>query len=263
MENFSDSKNLLSLFFHKEGFCFCLYDENGNPGKTSHFKTSHTNLWEAEVIKELDLNLRLRRNYAGVSAGFVSHFYNLVPHAYISSVSNETLLNFSEAEFDDNAILVDKTKHGNSFVYGISQPLLDKLKELYPKINLFHSGKIFLDSISFSNQPELHLNLHERTLEAVVTSDKKVIFYNLFEVQTDEDILFYTLFILEQLELDANKVELKCYGKLLPSTSIYQTLKKYIRYISPALKNEEFLEEYSLFNLIKCASSPEISEEKK
>lgn len=262
MNNTTDTANSLSLLFHKEGFSFCAYDGQGNPGKVSHFNVTHSNRWEVEVMKELEVNLRLRRNYETVSAGFVSTFFNLIPNSY-ASVSNDVLLNLSEAEFENNAILTSPTNHENTFVYGISQLVLDKLNELYGKINFHHSGQVFLNSILFSKQAELHLNLYQHQLEAVITSEKGILFYNLFEIQSDEDILFYTLFALEQLHLDANKVELKCYGRLLPKTNVYQTLKKYIRYVTPAVKNEEFLENYTLLNLVKCASSPEISEEKK
>lgn len=261
MNNTTDTANSLSLLFNKEGFSFCAYDEQGNPGKVSHFKVTHVNRWEVEVMKELEVNLRLRRNYDNVSAGFVSTFFNLIPNS-IASVSNDVLLNLSEAEFENNVILTSPTIHESRFVYGISQLVLDKLNELYGKINFHHSGQVFLNSILFSKQAELHLNLYQDQLEAVITKDKGILFYNLFEIQSDEDVLFYTLFVLEQLDLDANKIELKCYGGLLPKTNVYQTLKKYIRYVTPAVKNEEFLENYTLLNLVKCASSPEVSEEK-
>ncbi|SMC53169.1 DUF3822 family protein [Moheibacter sediminis] len=261
MHSSTNTINSLSLLFHKEGFSFCAYDENGNQGKVSHFKVTHSNRWEIEVIKELEINLRLRRNYENVSTAFVSSFFNLIPDSY-SNISSEVLLNLSEAEFENNAILKNQTKYESAFVYGTSQLVLDKLNELYGKINFHHSGQVFLNSILFSKQSELHLNHYQNQLEVVITNEKGILFYNLFEVQSDEDILFYTLFALEQLDLDANKIELKCYGKLLPGTSVYQTLKKYIRYVSPAIKNEEFLENYTLLNLIKCASSPEVSEEK-
>src|SRR5690606_21486926 len=100
LDNFTNTANSLSLLFYREGFSFCVYDENGNPGKVSLFKVSQPHQWESEVIKELEVNLRLRRNFENTSAAFISPFYNLVPDSYLS-VSNETLLNLSEAEFEN------------------------------------------------------------------------------------------------------------------------------------------------------------------
>jgi len=262
LDHFSNTANALSLLFDGEGFSYCVRDENGKQGKVSKFKVTHSNRWEAEVVKELEVNLKLRRNYRAVSTGFVSTFFNLVPDSYLN-ISHETLLNLSEAEFENNAILTSPTRFGNTFVYGISQTLLDKLKEFYPSVSIHHSGQVFMDSIKFSKQPELHLNLCQNYLEVVVNQENRILFYNLFEVKSDEDILFYGLFVLEQLGLDANKIELKCYGQLLPGSNVYQLLKKYIRFIAPAIKDEEILENYTLHNLSQCASSQEISEEKR
>lgn len=262
MNHSTNTATALSLLFYREGFSFCVYDENGNPGKVNKFRVTQPGRWEPEVMKELEVNLRLRRNFDRVCAAVISPFYNLVPQSYLL-ISRENLLNLSEAEFENNVLLASSTGHASSFVYGTSQLLLDKLSELYPQVSMQHSGRVFLDSVQYSKRPELHLNLCENNLEALVTGEKGVLFYNLFEIQSDEDILFYTLFALEQLGSDTNKIELKCYGQLLAGTEIYQTLKKYIRYIAPALKNEDFLENYTLFNLLKCASSPEVSEGKK
>ncbi len=192
----------------------------------------------------------------------MSPFFNLVPAAYLLE-NPETLLNFSEAEFEINRIMQRETRFENAFVYGTSQLLLDKLKELYGKVECFHSGNVFLESITNSKETVVHLNLYEHNLEIAVTDNSDIIFYNLFEAQTGEDVLFYTLFVLEQLDIDSNKAELKCYGQLLPGTKVFQTLKKYVRFVFQASKDEEFLENHTLFNLSKCALSQDLSEEKK
>ena len=237
-------------------------EEKSKTPKVHHFKVSHLNKWEAEILRELEVNLRLRKNFDKVNAGFMSSFFNLVPNSYLIE-NQEILLNFSEAEFEVNRILQSRTHCENTFVYGTSQLLLDKLKNLYGKVECFHSGSVFLNSVKISNETIVHLNLYEHNLEIAVTADSGVVFYNLFEAQAGEDILFYTLFALEQLNLDAGKTELKTYGQLLPETKTYQTLKKYVRFVFPGSKDEKFLEQFTIFNLSKCALSQEISEEKK
>jgi len=254
-------RNILNFLFYREGFVFFIKEE-GKPLKVNRFKVSHINKWETEITHELEINLRLRRNFDKVNAAFVSSFFNLVPDDYLS-VNQDDLLNFSEAEFENNAILQDKTNFGNTFIYGISQILVDKLNELYGEVDYFHSGNVFLTSISGSGETKIHLNLYEHNLEVAVTKESEIVFYNLFETLTGEDILFYTLFALEQLNLDPNKAELKTYGQLLPDTKVFQTFKKYIRFVFPALKDEDFLENYTIYKLPECASFQADSEERK
>ena len=257
-----EHKKSLNFLFYKEGFSFCVVDAENKKPTVSHFKVSHFHLWETEILKELETNLRLRRNFDSVKAAFVSSFFNLVPEIYVSE-NPEVLLNFSEAEFEDNQLMMSNLVSGNSFVYGTSSKLIETLKKQFGQTEFFHSGHVFLSSITHSQDSVVHLNLNHHNLEIAVTGKSTVQFYNLFETPTGEDILFFTLFVMEQLELDSNKVEVKTYGELLPHTKVFQILRKYVRYVSAASKEEDSLAHFTLYNLSKCASFQVVSEEKK
>lgn len=252
----------MHLLFYKEGFSHCVLTENGSTSKPNHFKVSHFSQWEEEICKELELNLSLRRNFEIVHAGFVSSFFNLVPESFLTN-SKDVLLNFSEAEFEENVLLESATAFESSFIYGTSQKVVSKLQDLFGEVNLSHSGSIFLNSIEKSDDRSIHLNLIQNNLEIAVFNSTKIQFYNLFETPSDEDILFFTLFALEQVGLDANKLTLKTYGQLLPETKVFQTLKKYVRFVNTAMKDENFMENYTLNNLSKCELSPDHLKEKK
>lgn len=252
---------MLNFLFYKEGFSFWVKDTDGKANKVSHVKVTNFNRWEVEIIKELEINLRLRRNFDQVKVAFISSFFNLVPDVY-SSENPEVLLNFSEAEFEDNQLFKSDSDAGFSFVYGTSSVLINKLKELFGKVEFFHSGMVFLNSIEKTKEISVHLNLNHHQLEIAITSDSKVQFYNLFETPSGEDILFFTLFSLEQLGLDSNKIEIKTYGELLPNTKVFQILRKHVRFVNAALKDEEFLENYTLYKLSKCELFQGNSEEK-
>jgi len=238
----------LNLLFYKEGFSYCVQNENVKYPKVNHFKVNHFSSWEQEITKELEINLSLRRNFECVHAGFISSFFNLVPSTYLTE-SMDILLNFSEAEFEDNLLLQSKTDFESSFVYGTSQKLMAKLNDLYSKVKASHSGKVFLNSLEKSESEMVHLNLNHTNFEIAVLNATGIQFYNLFETPTDEDILFFSLFAMEQLALDPNKVSVKTYGQLLPETKVFQTLKKYIRFVQTAGKDEVYLENYTLYNL--------------
>ena len=223
-------------------------NENVKYPKVNHFKVNRFSVWEEEITKELEINLSLRRNFENVHAGFISSFFNLVPSTYLSE-SKDVLLNFSEAEFEDNLLLLSETNFESSFVYGTSQKLMAKLNDLYSKVHVSHSGKVFLNSLEESESVTVHLNLNQTNFEIAVLNTTGIQFYNLFETPTDEDVLFFSLFAMEQLALDPNNVTVKTYGQLLPETNVFQTLKKYIRFVQTAVKDEVYLENYTLFNL--------------
>lgn len=240
----------MQLLFHKEGFFYFIKNEANKNEKINSFKVSHSNQWETEILKEISTNLSLRRNFKTVSVAFASSFFNLVPKVY-TQVAAESLLILSEAEFEENILLRSETQFESSFVYGTSQKLIDLVKKQYANVVLSHSGSLFLNHLEKSEQATLHLNLIQNQLEIVAINQGKLVFYNLFDTPTTEDILFFTLFTLEQLNWNSNKIQLKTYGHLLPETSGFQTLRKYIRHVHTAMKDEIYLENYTLFNLAK------------
>lgn len=202
-------------------------------------------------MKELDINLNLRRSFDKVNACFVSSFFSLVPGIY-AGMDKEQLLNFSEAEFDNNILKSSETEGGAVIVYGISNLIENKLKTLYTDISFYHSAKIFIDAVRNSVETQVHLNLIHHKLEVIATDSTGLIFYNLFDTPSGEDILFYTLFAMEQLELDTNKTEIKTYGELQTDTKVFQILKKYVRYVNLGLKDELYLKNFTIYNLSKC-----------
>lgn len=249
------------LFFYREGFSYCT-DNGDNRPKVFDFKITQEQNWEAEIIKEFDINLGLRRNFNLVKASFLTSFFNLIPTEF-SDENPETLLNFSEAEFENNKLLKSETIIGTDILYGVSQVLIDKLNALYPKVETCHSGKIFIDSVSKGNETVIHLNLVHHYLEVMVMENDKLLFYNLFDTPTGEDILFYSLYVMDQLGLDTNSVQMKTYSELTFETKVFQLLKKYVRNINQALKDELFLKNFDLYNLMKCELSQAHSEGKK
>jgi len=252
----------LNLLFYKEGFSYCTGTGSGSRAKVFEFGVKEPGNWETEIIKEFEINLSLRRNFDNVKAAFVSSFFNVVPNEY-SDESMENLLNFSEAEFENNKLLRSETRFGAQLIYGVSQLLIDRLNQLYSEVGFCHSGKLLIDTVSVNDRTIVHLNLNHHNLEILITDGGNIIYYNLFETPTGEDVLFYSLYAIEQLGLDTNSIQVKTYGELIAGIRVYEILKKYIRNISQALKDDVFLKNYSLYKLMECELSQVHSEERK
>lgn len=262
MNEINKHRSTLNLLFYKEGFSYCVATSQNEPSKVHRFQVSNQQQWENEVIKELEVNLQLRRNFGQVNVGLLTSFFNLVPIAY-DSIDAETLLNFSEAAFENNVLLKSESiDDAFKIVFGTSQRLMDGLNKLHQQVHFYHSAEVFYAHLVYLDKNCIHLNLNHQHLEVMVTQDKTLRFYNVFETAVEEDILFYALFVLEQLGLNPNQVQMNTYGELLPETQAFQLLKKYVRYVNAALKNEEVLANFTLYNLNTCGSSLEISKEK-
>ena len=54
-------------------------------------------------------------------------------------------------------------------------------------------------------------------------------FYNTFSFTTAEDLIYYVMFVMEQLSLNSEKIEIDLYGEVEEDSNIYDLLSQYIR----------------------------------
>ncbi|MDD3459385.1 MAG: DUF3822 family protein [Weeksellaceae bacterium] len=252
----------LNLLFYREGFSYSVDNGRDSRPMVHDFQVEQSLNWEAEIIREFELNLSLRRNFSQVRASFVSTFFNVVP-AELLDENLEVLLNFSEAEFENNRLLSSQSVFGASLVFGISQLLFDKLNLQYANTVYCHSGKVLMDSVAVNSEPFIHLHLSHQMLEILVSESDKLLYYNLFETPTAEDVLFYSLYVADQFGFDTNTVNVKTYGELMEGRKIFELLRKYVRRLSQAVKEEVYMKNYSLYKLSECELSQVHSREKK
>lgn len=73
----------------------------------------------------------------------------------------------------------------------------------YPRIVIQHEGTHFLRGI-FSSQTfktAVHTILHDQHATLIIVKHNKLLFYNTFEVSSEDDVLYYLSFSLQQQEL--------------------------------------------------------------
>jgi hypothetical protein len=63
----------------------------------------------------------------------------------------------------------------------------------------------------------------------VVLEQDKLIFYNAFDFQTENDVLYYLLFVAEQLSLDPDQFKLYVLGKMTHEHAIFEKMYQFVR----------------------------------
>ena len=215
---------------------------------------TNLNKTEIEIEHELRSNLTLLQNYDHVHICFLSTSINVIPNQYLHQPFEELL---SMSNYNPIKLAIDCPLENvdASIIYNIHYPLKDILLSL-PNLQharLYHSGKFLIDYGTInSKEDEIYINLMHHKLEICVLSKGEFIFYNLYETKTKEDFLFYILYVLNQLNISPNSVNLYAYGDLLNSPDYYETLKKYIRNISYNAEDKELGQYFTLYKLFEC-----------
>lgn len=87
----------------------------------------------------------------------------------------------------------------------------------------------FLNKSANNNQVEFFVHVADTHFEVVLLQNKKLVLFNSYEYQTQEDFIYYLLFVFEQLQLDPQKQPVKIVGNCTKESHLYQIAYKFIR----------------------------------
>ena len=105
--------------------------------------------------------------------------------------------------------------------------------ERFKAFDFYHYSSLILNKFSkelidkFSKK--VFLNVNDRFVDIIYFDNKKLIFYNSFDYNSNEDIIYYLLFSFSELNIDPDKIHLACYGLIDLQSELYELIYTYIR----------------------------------
>ena len=80
-----------------------------------------------------------------------------------------------------------------------------------------------------NSEKQFFVNVAETSFDIVVIENSKLLFYNSFSYNTQEDFIYYILFTAEQLKLNPEKFLLYFIGDVEKDSEIYHITYQYVR----------------------------------
>ncbi|MEI7830774.1 MAG: DUF3822 family protein [Prolixibacteraceae bacterium] len=262
----------LSIQISLDGFSFAILDiPKGKYTvlKSTNFFLKRPRLLLSKVQEVMDEDEHLKLKYKTIEIIYSSENFTLVPQAFFQQGAAEKFFGFNHEIERGN--VVDKTllpKAEALCIYNIPENLKEFLVLKYPKAiirhNLFPLIERYLkENKNFPDRKQVHINFFRSYFELSVVSGTKLQLCNQFHYTTESDVTYYVLYVFEQLKLPVDTTELIFHGCLPPTSSIYQTFKKYIRKTSFAKPTSLFSYSYTfnqspdhyfttLLDLYKC-----------
>jgi hypothetical protein len=200
----------------------------------------------------------------------VDHSFNaIVPAPLYDEKEKGTYLAFNQQFRDNSRISADHLKSSDTYnIYYLSNPLVEKIKDLWANAKIVHQSSVLIESLLISNRNKSTENtsfvhVGKGNFDLVVLKNEKLKFINRFRYNTPEDFIYFILFALDQLRLNPEIVNLIFSGQIDNGSSVYDITWKYIRNISFAGRNTAFeysyiLEElpvhhyFILYNALQC-----------
>lgn len=241
-------KKFLSIELSPDGFSYCVLD-------TDKFRYTALESYALNAVKDpLVLNQLLEDvvkskkiltgAYQRISLAYYSQKMTLVPGELFSYSQKNSYIDFNTYPLHDFEIRVDKLNNLSAYaVYPFPRALAHKVNFLFPGCRLRHISTCLIENILYMVRygrvnSQLVLHIQRGHFEILVFDGENLSFYNSFVYQNWDDLFYYLFFVLEQLGLQAENLDLMLYGEVGVDSEFYKKVRLYFRTFNFGPRNE-------------------------
>lgn len=241
--NTADSKKYrLSIQLSPDGFSFCIFNADSRKFlsiESVSFPSSKTASELGEYLKQyFSQNSWLKLDYMTSCILYESDKTTLIPSPLFDKSEKNSYSDFNFVSNEMHEILYDETSILDAYLlYSIPKEVLNTINELSPTNNIYSHASRLIEGLLISNknlqnQIRAFVNVRNTHLDLIFMKSNKLLYFNTFQYQTKEDFIYYVIYVMEQLELNPEKVELKLSGYIDKNSTLFELLYKYIRNIT-------------------------------
>jgi hypothetical protein len=201
----------------------------------------HWNLSAEALEKVLVL---FSNSYKKVKVGLIDGICSHCPEALLETekAAEYLKLNFKQ-EIKLEEVKVEKVAAIQmAIIYQFPASIYKVLNQHFNSLSFHHYHSPLLEFFSLQKEvgvDTLNLHIQYQHFDILHFKAGKVNFINRFEYSTVEDFAYFLLYVMEQLQLDREKINLKLFGEIDKQSSIYTMLYKYIRNIELKERNKQ------------------------
>ncbi len=229
----------LSIQLSLDGFSFCVLDPQQKKflGIQSYEFQNVTNY--NQIGKALDeliptINL-LNLSYESIKILFETHKSVLVPKAF-SDTGNLTdhlrlshQIEHTEITSDDYLPVLEARN-----VWAFPTIIHDTLLKYFASAAIHHHASVLIETLLALNKnrdegANVYVYVRKKWFDIVVINGNKLMFFNSFKYQAKEDFIYFLIYVIEQLEMNPETVQLTFLGEILKLSQIYDIANKYVR----------------------------------
>ncbi len=236
-----NSYHKLSIQVSLDGLSFCVLDTIANTLSLSHAHTFDDPVNPFDLHRELRQQLRdhgvLDYSFSEVIAIHRNALFSLVPQPLFDPEHLANYLKFNAKILATDHLDYDMVQGlDTANVYVPFANVNNYLYDLFGEFEFKHSGTVLLETLvklPSSRQGTLcYVHLAESQMDLALFSNRKLIFYNSFQIQGPEDVLYFLLFSLEQLEVDADSLKLRLLGEIEEGDPVYEFCTEYLENVA-------------------------------
>jgi hypothetical protein len=243
-------KNFLSIELAPGGLSYCILDsEKFRYTLLEAFAFGQQIDYEqlSEVLEEFVKEKQiLNSTFQRISVSYVSRKAVYVPFGLFSHLEKRKYLDFNTYPDEEYEIVVDKLNNLQAYtVYPVHKSIIRKLDFLFPGYRLRHNSSCLIENSLYQIRYgdlniQLVLHIQRDHFEILIFDRKSLLFCNSFSYQTWDDLFYYLFFVLEQLGLNAEKMDTLLLGEVSITGEFYKKLRLYVNSLILGPRSELF-----------------------
>ncbi|KQT16039.1 hypothetical protein ASG31_13765 [Chryseobacterium sp. Leaf404] len=228
--------NVLHLLFTKDGLIYQIAKNKSIVEEKSYFSDEEPP--ENFLLDALD-EVLLKQRFEEVHVVSALNSFTLMPEGFSDHESGFDLIAFNTPVNKENEelMLSVNRKFNVQFYYTFPKEYYQKIKALSIPVFFNFSGEKFLNTISFKNNKEIHINLYHNQCEFFAIDDKKVILYNNLDVNSEVDFLYFVMFTLSKIGFGINETKFFAYGETTENETFISELQKFVKNLKIVFDN--------------------------
>ncbi len=242
----------LSIQAALNGFSFSLYDTVRNKYiLLKHYDLSDKPSFEQkgeQIESFLSKDKYFQYPYKQVSALFSNPKSLLIPSPVFDEQSIKKYFEFNHPLEELEEIHYNYLDQIDAYnVFSIPNPITNALKKQFKNIQfLHHSFPLIFYYLNFIHSDKIHtgLNIYGGFVDILAVEKEKLLYFNSFDYQKNEDILYYVLNVFQQLNLDPSGNDLNVTGSNFQTDSLLKELKQFIKKVDLVKPPREFTYSY-------------------
>ncbi len=204
-------------------------------------------------IGELLKQLNLPADFASYSLSSGSNRNTLIPVPLFSHDKSTEIFKLNYPAPLDNLDYSRLAELGIVNIYEFPLWIKSLFVSAFPRIKLLHRSTVLLkaafDQQAFSHKLQLHIDQSQFYL--LITRRSDLLYFNRFDYKSLSDIVYYVLYVLEQKEIEQDKIELHLSG-VNSKWSELKTFQEFFKTTIRIHEQNELSKDYMLTKQLLC-----------
>lgn len=227
----SCDKYYLSVRIRPDGLFYSIFD----PAEVKYIGFESVLLAGAsEIYRYISEHPFLTRKFSKKACIFPGPGYTIIPSALFIEGKEEEYYNFTHQKSVQEVISVcglisDEAK----MIYASDIASSQIIKDHFNDAHQYPAAAAFIDTIILkyktSRTSGIFINIYEENFDLLILEEGKLKYCNNFNFKSEEDLVYYTIFVIDQLNINAETIDVRLSGAISEKSPINKLLRKYIR----------------------------------